>query len=476
MNKSTVKLISVKSMLYFGLMLIIISLSITSYVSASDNESTSSESSGEEYTVGWWRSVRKSMWTWEGADWNKVQSALQKIKTEPGERRNPEMFDTIKQYGPGHWIYEWSAIGEVAYKQALKHEQKGDTDLARKAFLESSIYYTQASYPHFRDKFSKAALAKAFETYQRAGRYFSVAMEAWEFEVEGAQFKAFIHFPQNTSSEALPVILKTGGMDVLSTEFYPLSKVINKSGAAMIVYDSPGTGNDGIVDANYEKHHIAVLKRVLKDKRFDSKRIGIWSESLAGITAVKMALGDYKDKFAAAVNSCGPMHALYALELTGGAPSNYDVQKLINAYNKGQLSQTEIDVFNTAILNPYLQGMLLDFQGVVFVDRVRAEAGNVLDILAKSLPISLIEQGLLGKKNTTNTPILTINTHADPLVPANESQMVSDASIHGKSMIYDGYEGHCVSRSEIPTILQWLSYHLNLDKNMNTNLNLKESK
>ena len=402
------------------------------------------------------------MWEWEGADWAVVKNVLARIESAIGKRRYEDKFDTIIDYGPGHWVYEWSVIGDEACKEGLNHEKKGNKRAARKSFLQSSIYYTQASYPHLRDKHSRAALVKAFEMYRRAGRHFSVPMEEWVLEVDGAHFKAFIHFPK-LSSKPIPVILKTGGMDVLSTEFYPLSETISDAGAAMIVYDSPGTGNDGIVDAEYDKHHVAVLKRVLDEDRFDAKRIGVWSESLAGITAARMALGEYREFVAAAVNSCGPIHALYAMDLTGGVPPRFDLHELIKSYNKGQLSKEEIDEFNRAMLTPPRKAMLRDFQGETFVDRVRASSDDVLGILAKSLPISLIEQGLVGKKNVTNTPLLTINTHADLLVPLSESQLVTDASVQGKLMIYDDYAGHCVSRSEIPAIMEWLSYHLKLE-------------
>jgi len=132
------------------------------------------------------------------------------------------------------------------------------------------------------------------------------------------------------------------------------------------------------------------------------------------------------------------------------------MHEMIESYNKGQLSQEEIETFNSAMLTPPLQGMLLDFQGETFVDRIRSSTSNVLDILSKSMPISLVEQGLVGKKNVSSTPILTINTHSDPLVLLLESQLVTDASVQGKLMIYDDYEGHCVSRSEIPIIMKWL--------------------
>jgi len=432
-------------------------------VFAAEAEVASSEAAGEHYEENWWRDVRKGMWTWEGADWAVVKSALDNIESATGERRYEDKFDTIVDYGPGHWVYEWSAIGDKAYKEGLKHEKNGNRDAARKSFLQSSVYYTQGSYPHLRDTHSRAALAKAFDMYSHAGRHFSVPMDEWDLEVDGAQFKAFIHFPAGDSSTPMPVILKTGGMDVLSTEFYKLSRMINDAGAVMIVYDSPGTGNDGIVDAEYDKHHVAVLKRVLKDKRFDARRIGIWSESLAGLTAVKIALGDYRESIAASVNSCGPIHALYALELTGGAPPEFNLHEIVDSYNKGELSEKEIANFNHAMLTPPLKAMLGSFQSEAFVDRVRAEPGNVLDILSKSLPVSLIEQGLLDKKNVTNTPLLTINTHSDPLVPPSESQLVTDASVQGKLMIYDNYGGHCVSRAEAPMIIEWLSYHLKLE-------------
>ena len=443
--------------------LAVVSFYSVSTAFATEAEVTSSEAAPDNYQDNWWRSVRQDMWEWEGVDWAVVERALGRIESATGKRRYEDKFDTIIDYGPGHWVYEWSIIGDEAFQEGLRHESHGDKPAARTSFLQSSIYYTQASYPHFRDTHSRAALAKAFEMYSRAGRYFPVPMEEWELEVDGAHFRAFIHFPAEPSSKPVPVILKTGGMDVLSTEFYPLSETINAAGAAMIVYDSPGTGNDGIVDARYDKHHVAVLKRVLDDDRFDNDRIGVWSKSLAGLTAAKIALGDHRKLIAAAINSCGPIHALYAMDLTGGTPPQYDLHEVIESYNKGQLSQEEIDAFNSAMLTPPLQAMLLDFQGETFVDRVRANADDVLDILAKSLPVSLVEQGLIGKKNVTDTPILTINTHSDPLVPLIESQMVTDASVQGKLMIYDNYEGHCVSRSEIPVMMEWLSYHLKLE-------------
>ena len=430
------------------------------------DEELSAEASDAAYQDGsWWRDIRKGMWEWEGADWPEIESALDKIKNAKGERRYEDKVDTIIKYGPGHWTYEWTIIAENAYKEGLKYEKDGDESEALKSYMKSSIYYTQASYPHMQGEHSKAASTKAFEMYAKAGRYFPVPLETWNMEVDGVQFVAFVHLPAKKSSKSdlIPVILKTGGMDVMSTEFYPLSKMINDTGAAVILFDTPGTGNEGIVDENYDKHHIAVLEKVLKDDRFDKESIGVWSESLAGLTAVKMAIGEYKDNIAASVNSCGPVHALFALELTGPMPSQYDIPETLKAYRSGQLSKAQIDEFNEAALTPPLNQMLHTFQAETFVDRVGGkELTNVLDILSRSLPVSLVEQGVLGK-NVTDTPLLTTNTHADPLVPLSESQLATNVSTQGELFICNEYGGHCLSRDALPIVIDWLSKYLNID-------------
>jgi len=55
-------------------------------VFAADIEVTSSEAAPEDYQENWWRSVRKGMWEWEGADWADVNRALGSIESATGVR------------------------------------------------------------------------------------------------------------------------------------------------------------------------------------------------------------------------------------------------------------------------------------------------------------------------------------------------------------------------------------------------------
>ncbi len=413
----------------------------------------SSEEPSQGYTENWYRSVRMSTWLWEGADQAVIEATLDRIKRAMGTRRWAHLVDTILENGPGHWSYEFSVTAGQLMSDARASEVQGDEEMARNQFLQASIYYTIASYPHLRDKVSRAALAKAFDAYEKAGRYFQVALETWDFMVDGVAFRAYLHLPNNAGGEALPLVLKTGGMDVLSTEFYPLYDDFSQRGIALIVFDMPGTGNEGVVDEEADKHHSAVLERARKDPRFDAERIAIWAESLAGMPAVKMAI-THQQQLAAVVNSCGLVHATHVQEF-GEVPS---ADEVISAYLKGQLSASEIEVANQQLSTSARQAIAESFQYEVYVDRVRAKPGSLLDLLAKSHRVSLKVQGLLGVGVVTEVPILTTNTHVDQLVPLSESLMVTDASRRGTLMLFGEHEGHCVDQKlEVPVVVGWLA-------------------
>jgi hypothetical protein len=322
----------------------------------------------------------------------------------------------------------------------------------------ASIYYTIASYPHLRDEPSQAALANAFDAYERAGRHFAVPLQKWDFEVDGVTFSAYVHMPAGATGP-VPVVLKTGGMDVLSTEFYTLYDSLSELGMAMVTFDMPGTGNNGIVGADADKHHVAVIERAARDSRFDPERIAVWSASLGGMPAVKVAIT--QPQLAAVVNGCGLVHAVHAQELGGPPPPDEDPSELIDAYNAGQLSEEQIAQFNESIASPELDAQRQSFQFEVYVDRVRAQPDSMLDLIAKSRPVSLVDQGLLGKGVVTDVPILSVNTHADPLVPQSDSLMATDASKHGTLMLFGEHDGHCVARTVANgPILEWLADRL----------------
>ncbi|HIG44166.1 MAG TPA: alpha/beta hydrolase [Gammaproteobacteria bacterium] len=424
----------------------------------------SKEAAHVDYSENWWRGVRITTWLWEGADADVLTATLNRIASAKGARVYPDLLDTIIEYGPGNWNYEFSASGDAAYRQAKESENQGDRLAARNYFLQSSYYYSHAGYPHLREKYARIALNKAFEAYAQAGRLFEVPLEVWDMTVEGVSFKAMVHWPVNVrEDDPVPVVLRTSGLDLLSTGFYQNSKTLGDLGAAMITFDIPGTGNDGVLDANIDKHHVAILEHVLKDPRFDKEHIAVWSESVGGWTGARMAF-DYSEHLVASIAACGLVHQIFTQGLVPSGPEGDKVRVLLEAYRNGELSRQEIDAFNRkANEQTGQQDQGRNFQAVAFLDRIRSSPGDFLDILSKTLPMSLVEQGYIGpdKKNITETPLLVINTSNDPIVPQAESMWVAQASSRGQLELFDDHAGHCVSNVvDTATSIKWMSQYM----------------
>ena len=433
-----------------------------------NTKQVSKEAAHVDYSENWWRSVRITTWLWEGADADVLTATLNRIASAKGERVYPDLLDTIIEYGPGNWNYEFSASGDEAYKQAQESERQGDKLAARKYFLQSSYYYSHAGYPHLREKRARTALNKAFEAYAKAGRFFNAPLEVWEMTVDGASFTAMVHWPAMAEQDGpVPVVLRTSGLDLLSTGFYQNSVTLNDLGAAMITFDIPGTGNDGILDANIDKHHVAVLEKVLQDPRFDKDHIAVWSESVGGWTGARMAF-NHGEHLAASIDACGLVHHMFTRGLVPPGPEGDEVRTLLEAYRNGELSQQEIDAFNKKVNDrPNQPDMGRNFQSVAFLDRIRSTAENQLDNLSKTLPMSLVEQGYIGKdkKNNYDTPLLVINTSNDPIVPSVESMWVAQASTQGKLVLFDDHAGHCVSNVvDSKTSIEWMSQYMGFNE------------
>ncbi len=351
-------------------------------------------------------------------------------------------------------MYEFAASGEVAFAEGVAHERVADRRAADEAFGRAAVYFAIAGYPHLRGRHARAALARAYESYARAGDDADVPLEIWEMQLGDVSFPAFVHLPAGVGPFA--VVLKTGGMDVPGIEFRPLAQALNDRGIAMIAFDMPGTGNDGIVDADAQAHHEAVLDRVVGDPRFDPQRIAVWSESLGGIPAVKVAI-ERRDQLAAVVNGCGVLHALHVFEVAGPEEAA-SYAKAIEAYDAGDLNRLEIAAIELRIkADPQFRALQSSFQFPVYVDRVRAQPGSLLDLGSRARRISLKHQGLIGGTVRTPVPLLTINTQADPYVPVSDSVMATQASRRGTLALFGDHDGHCLARSlEIPAVLAWL--------------------
>ncbi len=433
------------------LLVVLLLLPAAAALAASNDELIAAEARDARYASGWYRDVRMAMWVWEGAERSKIEATLERVRAGDGERRWQELADTQLSYGPGHWTYEFTRTAEEELVSAGSRPSAA-------ALRRAAVYYLIASYPHLNKPHTRQALAKAFDAYEAAGRHLGKRFETWHLQVDGVAFRAFVHLPKGRGPH--PVVMKTGGMDVLGIEFLPLADELNRRGAAMVAFDMPGNGNDGVVDPDAHKHHAAVLERILEDSRFDHARIVAYSESLGGLPVVKFAV-THQQHLAAAVNSCGLVHAVHALELFP-VPPDVDMAVLVAAHASGSLPAEQVAQIEAGLASsPEFQAQTRSFQFEVYVERVGAASSGVLDIAVKSLPISLVNQGILGKGERTSVPILSINTWEDPIVPTSDSLLATEVSRRPTLALFGDHPGHCASRHlEMPYVLNWLGPYL----------------
>jgi esterase FrsA len=383
------------------------------------------EASPEDYPASdWYRQIRVAQWTWEGGDQAIIKAVLGKIAAADGDREDPRHLDTVTAYGPGNWTYEWRSAGEEAEQEARRWESDGNTDKARDAYIQAATYYNIASFPHTGRSEQREANLLALRAYENAGRYFTVSLERLEIPAGNDTVVAYLHLPKD--KDLMPVVMKTGGQDVTKTEFYPLAKDFTDRGIAMISFDIPGTTNEAVLDPDAERFHAAVLDYLLNDPRFDPNRIAVWSESMGGLPAVKLAVT--RQELRAVVNECGLLHTM----LTTPLPAD------------------------PALLPPDMQGLVEGMSFQVFVTRLGVDLSDFAAIGERSSALSLVNQGILTGDIRTDVPVLSVNTHFDMFAPTEDSVMAANASREGE-MWFIGEEGHCPSRTEtMPRVRQWL--------------------
>ncbi len=87
-------------------------------------------------------------WVWLGGDPVKIETAIGNMKATIRSRRNPEQFDTVSEYGPGHWVFEFETLGDAAVSEGVVLEEAGEHEGSREAFLEAAAYYQIGKWVH----------------------------------------------------------------------------------------------------------------------------------------------------------------------------------------------------------------------------------------------------------------------------------------------------------------------------------------
>ena len=349
----------------------------------------------------WYRDLHIPTWVWLGADAVRLQALLARLAVAQSPRTRDDWLDTAVGHRPGNWIYEWNQEGARCQARGRELLANDDRDGARTALLRAAHYYTISSYPHIRgDRIAHEAVTLAVSCYREAGKLFPHPLKVLDVDVGGKALPLHVHLPPQCD-EAVPAVLLCGGGDQLQTGFYRFfSSGLAAAGIALITLDMPGVGlsERWPLTEDYDHLYRAALEAVAANPQFDSRRLALLGVRLGGTAAVRAAL-THSELLRACVTIAAPVHDLFV----DGAQINR--------------------------LTPMVRDQL--------ASRLRIDAVAMAGLPVLMQPLSLVRQGLLGRR-PLDLPLLAIGVAEDPAVSAADTERIARSSRKGQQQVITG--------------------------------------
>ena len=241
----------------------------------------------------WYRHCHLPYAGWLGLNLIEVKSALSRIAASPNRRTRPHALDTVYEYGPGNWVYEFSMLGVRYSEMGEKAAQEENREEAFKNFRLAELYFLAASYPYMvNDDLAQQSLCQHYRFYRRAAQYASGDFEEIRFKVKEAEAIAFIHTPDKNA--VCPYVMIFSNYQNLCTEYLRYyNDYLRPLGIAMVALDLPGVGLSGKVkfSPHLGKVHEAALDFILNHVLYlDHHNMGILAQRMGCIAALQLMI------------------------------------------------------------------------------------------------------------------------------------------------------------------------------------------
>ena len=355
---------------------------------------------GSHFRSLWYRPINRYTWTYLGANCLDVDLALSNIVMSKNPRTRAECFDTIEQYGPGNWIYEFSSIAQKRVMQARLCEESGNLEQASHEYRMASRYFAIASYPNLKGDvlaaqaslLGRKAYRKIFNEVSRTGHY-----QEEEFTFKGEKISGYLHCVDTKKLQPCVVVVAT--YESTSTDYYRLFKdYLRKMGIALFIIDMPGMGSAQklVLDEQSSDLVEAAIEHLQKLKFIDTSAIGLYGYRFSANAAARLTL--LRPDLVKALALVSP--AIHSAYLN---------QKVLNSMSLATRSS--------------------------LANRLNADASNWAVIVPQLQTLSLKVQGLIGYHASNKTPTLSIYTPVD-LKYNDDRDMVSKAFSNNHDIVF----------------------------------------
>lgn len=376
-----------------------------------------------------YRLLHVDSWVESGLRYDDIKTALANMQSSEKDRFRVE-YDTVIEYGPGNWVYEFEQFGDSYLQEAKTYELTGEKQKAQELYIRASMYYKVATFPGIFRKWNPTyresieAYKKCLAAYEKYGQYLTSPLEKVTVDVDNENVFGYLHLPYEVKNKKIPLVMLTNGTDFFMTELYQFTEKLLAKGFGVFVFDLPGIGASHKITlkpgVEGTKLHKAFLSKLSKDSRLDINKIGLIGKSMGGNLASRLGFTELPVSLKFIVNICGPVDGV---------------------------SQVPLDV-----LKENFPEMTFDALLARFSDK---KTKNENDIANGLKGIGLIASGMIKEGTTTDIPILSINTCSDPANPVWEMKLLTKISRGGRMIITDG-EGHCPENFQHDIVFDWI--------------------
>lgn len=321
------------------------------------------------------------------------------------------------------WADEFCRAAEPYWQAAEAAEARGDLVEAQKQWLSAFGLLRVARYPAPNSPRKKEAYRLSQTAFLKVGKQLDPPVERVEmpFKGTGADPSAVIvgYLRRPRRSEPMPIVVQWGGIDSFKEErkasFYLEAQF------AVMAIDMPGVGDAPIPGSERgEELWDGILDWIANEPGLDASRVALVGSSTGGYWANKLA-HTHRRRLRAVVNHGGPSH--YAFQ------SDWILRASHGEYPL-ELAETLASAFGRSTFEEWME----------YAPR-----------------LSLLDQGILDQPSA---PLLCVNGRDDSIFPIRDIHLLLEHGSPKTVRIYPG--GHMGHGPDLmPTIVHWLSEHLN---------------
>ncbi len=258
-----------------------------------------------DFASDWYRPVRTFMWVFLGGNLLDIDEALANITTAKGQRHRELCYDTIAEYGPGNWIYEFNALAQRRVNSGKLLEEQGEILSASHQYRMASRYFSIAAYPFLRgDVLATESLMHSRRIYKRMIEMDPTNGDILEesFNVEGAKVSGLLHVPDKTNVH--PCVIMVGSYEQNVTDFYRFyNDYLRPRGIALFALDMPGLGSCSKLNLDINSSLVidAAIAHLKTLKNIDATHLGLCGMRISGTACIRSCILNPNDIKALAV-------------------------------------------------------------------------------------------------------------------------------------------------------------------------------